>query len=118
MATFVLIHGSWHGGWCFDEVRARLRGTDSADYAWYLFDRERVPGKVYSSDMVLEIEQADVYLEGYLKWDGCAELDQGRHHWCDEQDFIKHAMLLNYLWQRAHQLMENSDYREETKPKN
>lgn len=24
MATFVLIHGSWHGGWCFDEVRALL----------------------------------------------------------------------------------------------
>jgi pimeloyl-ACP methyl ester carboxylesterase len=24
MATFVLIHGSWHGGWCFDQVRARL----------------------------------------------------------------------------------------------
>lgn len=25
MATFVLIHGSWHGGWCFDEVAALLR---------------------------------------------------------------------------------------------
>ncbi len=25
MATFVLIHGSWHGGWCFDEVAAILR---------------------------------------------------------------------------------------------
>lgn len=24
MATFVLIHGSWHGGWCFDPVRAIL----------------------------------------------------------------------------------------------
>lgn len=24
MATFVLIHGSWHGGWCFDEVKTRL----------------------------------------------------------------------------------------------
>ncbi|WP_427965912.1 alpha/beta fold hydrolase [Altererythrobacter sp.] len=24
MATFVLIHGSWHGGWCFDEVRRLL----------------------------------------------------------------------------------------------
>lgn len=24
MATFVLIHGSWHGGWCFDGVRALL----------------------------------------------------------------------------------------------
>jgi pimeloyl-ACP methyl ester carboxylesterase len=24
MATFILIHGSWHGGWCFDAVKARL----------------------------------------------------------------------------------------------
>ncbi|WP_088308198.1 alpha/beta fold hydrolase [Novosphingobium sp. B 225] len=25
MAGFVLIHGSWHGGWCFDPVAALLR---------------------------------------------------------------------------------------------
>ncbi|MBK8630495.1 MAG: alpha/beta hydrolase [Sphingomonadales bacterium] len=24
MATFILIHGSWHGGWCFDDVKALL----------------------------------------------------------------------------------------------
>lgn len=24
MASFILIHGSWHGGWCFDAVRAIL----------------------------------------------------------------------------------------------
>ena len=24
MASFVLIHGSWHGGWCFDAVKALL----------------------------------------------------------------------------------------------
>lgn len=24
MASFVLIHGSWHGGWCFDAVRTLL----------------------------------------------------------------------------------------------
>ncbi len=24
MATFILIHGSWHGGWCFDDVKAYL----------------------------------------------------------------------------------------------
>lgn len=24
MATFILIHGSWHGGWCFDRVRPLL----------------------------------------------------------------------------------------------
>lgn len=24
MATFVLVHGAWHGGWCFDSVRSLL----------------------------------------------------------------------------------------------
>lgn len=24
MASFILIHGSWHGGWCFDSLRAIL----------------------------------------------------------------------------------------------
>ncbi len=24
MASFILIHGSWHGGWCFDDVKACL----------------------------------------------------------------------------------------------
>lgn len=24
MATFVLLHGAWHGGWCWQRVRARL----------------------------------------------------------------------------------------------
>ncbi len=27
MASFVLIHGSWHGGWCFDEVKALLEAA-------------------------------------------------------------------------------------------
>jgi pimeloyl-ACP methyl ester carboxylesterase len=27
MATFVLIHGSWHGGWCFDPVRRLLEAA-------------------------------------------------------------------------------------------
>lgn len=30
MATFVLIHGSWHGGWCFDEVKALLEAEGHA----------------------------------------------------------------------------------------
>ena len=27
MATYVLIHGSWHGGWCFEAVRGRLEAA-------------------------------------------------------------------------------------------
>lgn len=30
MATFVLIHGSWHGGWCFDQVRPLLEAAGHA----------------------------------------------------------------------------------------
>src|SRR4051812_17631525 len=25
MSTFVLVHGAWHGGWCWDRVAPRLR---------------------------------------------------------------------------------------------
>ena len=25
MTTFVLVHGGWHGGWCWKRVAARLR---------------------------------------------------------------------------------------------
>jgi hypothetical protein len=24
--TFVLVHGAWHGGWCWQRVAGRLRG--------------------------------------------------------------------------------------------
>ena len=24
MATFVLVHGAWHGGWCYKRVATRL----------------------------------------------------------------------------------------------
>lgn len=27
MATFILIHGAWHGGWCWDEIVPRLRAA-------------------------------------------------------------------------------------------
>lgn len=38
MAGFILIHGSWHGGWCFDGVAARLRA------AGHLVDAPDLPG--------------------------------------------------------------------------
>ena len=32
MATFVLVHGSWHGGWCWREVAPLLRAAGHAVY--------------------------------------------------------------------------------------
>ena len=30
MATFICIHGSWHGGWCFDSIRPLLERAGHA----------------------------------------------------------------------------------------
>ncbi|GAC1600989.1 MAG: alpha/beta hydrolase [Acidimicrobiales bacterium] len=33
MATFVLIHGGWHGGWCYRRVESRLRALGHTVFA-------------------------------------------------------------------------------------
>ncbi len=33
MTTFVLVHGAWHGGWCWRDVADRLRADGHAVYA-------------------------------------------------------------------------------------
>lgn len=71
-----------------------------------LFERN---GATDGMGMVQEIEAAEMYLTGFIKWDGCAELDQGNHHWCGIHDFKKHADLLQWLWIRSGQLLEGRD---------
>ena len=33
MATFILVHGAWHGGWCFDPIRPLLEAEGHATIA-------------------------------------------------------------------------------------
>lgn len=33
MANIILVHGSWHGGWCWDRVRPRLEAAGHVVYA-------------------------------------------------------------------------------------
>ena len=42
-------------------------------------DGNLYPKKDYTSSeqLVRNIEDAETYLEGFIKWDGCSELDQG-----------------------------------------
>src|SRR5207245_11535880 len=48
MAHFVLVHGSWHGGWCWDRVAMLLRGAghrvDAPDLAGLGADRTNLAG--------------------------------------------------------------------------
>ena len=32
MTTFVLVHGGWHGAWCWEQVNSRLREAGHAVY--------------------------------------------------------------------------------------
>jgi pimeloyl-ACP methyl ester carboxylesterase len=54
MATFILIHGSWHGGWCFDDVKALLEAQGHAVIA------PDLPGMGGSDD-----EMAQITLQGW-----------------------------------------------------
>ncbi len=54
MATFILIHGSWHGGWCFDDVKALLEAQGHVVIA------PDLPGMGGSDD-----EMAQITLQGW-----------------------------------------------------
>lgn len=62
-----------------------------------------------SSDTVYHIDEAEPYLEGFVKWDGCTELDMGRPHWCGLECYRKHCDLLQYIYIRSQQIMSAAD---------
>lgn len=54
--------------------------------------------------------EAQHYLKGYIKWDGCSELQFGSDdypslHFCGPTHFRKHFALLKHLYLRASELM-------------
>lgn len=56
-------------------------------------------------DPIETTEGAEEYLTGYVKWDGCTELDMGRPHWCGPDGYRKHCDLLKHIYIRAFELM-------------
>ena len=58
MATFVLVHGAWHGGWCWRKVAPLLRRAGAAVYAPTLSGlggrahlRSRLPAAAFDLDL-------------------------------------------------------------------
>jgi hypothetical protein len=56
-------------------------------------------------DPVESTDEAEEYLDGHVKWDGCSEFNQGRPHWCGPAGYKYHIALLEYLYKRAFELM-------------
>jgi hypothetical protein len=49
--------------------------------------------------------EAEVYLDGFIKWDGCTEVVAADYHWCGPDGYQKHQYLLYYLYNKAFELM-------------
>lgn len=88
------------------EIVARSEGDVRGVFDVPHFNRA---GYMSSDDQVEEIHGAEKYINGFIKWDGCAELDQGNPHWCGVECFKKHCALLEYLWKRSGELLSGRE---------
>ena len=71
MATAVLIHGAFHGGWCWHETARRLRGDGHQVYAPSLSglaDRSHL----MSAEVDLEMHIRDIV--NLIEWEGLDEV--------------------------------------------
>jgi pimeloyl-ACP methyl ester carboxylesterase len=70
-ATFVLVHGAWHGGWCWRRVADRLRGLGHTVFTPTLTGLgER--SHLLRAGIGLDTHVADVI--NVIKWEGLAEV--------------------------------------------
>lgn len=75
-------------------------------------------GAIDSMDLVFAAAEAEVYVSGSIKWDGCATVDfgEGSSHMCGRGAWQAHVELMARIWRRAGELMgERADDGEFTK---
>lgn len=53
-------------------------------------------------------QEAEPYLTGFVKWDGCMEVTDGMH-WCDREHMEEDFALLRHLREAAFGLMGRAD---------
>jgi pimeloyl-ACP methyl ester carboxylesterase len=71
MATFVLVHGAWHGGWCWARVAPRLRAAGHAVFTPTMTGfGER--SHLLSPDVGLELNVADI--ANVLAWEELSDV--------------------------------------------
>lgn len=81
----------------FSVYRIAAEGDDGYEYR--ALDRD----EYFTQDL----DRAEVYFKGDLKWDGCCDIDFGDVclHLCGHEDAIMVCNLISSLWVRAAELM-------------
>lgn len=98
---------SYSDHWC-NITAWEIVGIESSPVAGRVMFQRR--GAPTSPDFVYTTDEAEKYLHGSIKWDGCSDLnfwpdDDGYVHWCGPHDFRKHFQLLETIYRRAQELM-------------
>ncbi len=66
MATFVLVHGAWHGGWCYKRVARLLRGTGHEVYTPTLTG---LGERAHLMDRSIDLDTHVADVVGVLRWE-------------------------------------------------
>lgn len=71
---------------------------------WDFMDSKRV---MFATDEFPEEEfsKAIPYLTGMIKWDGCSNFEQRETHLCGQWAYLKHMLLMKYLYNRSAEVM-------------
>jgi hypothetical protein len=101
--------------WC--DVEAWEIVAIGASDADPLFQRKQ---SCVRPDPVETTQEAERYLMGFIKWDGCSEFkfapdkdmefSHGHFHWCGPDHYRKHFALLEHLYRRAQSLMKSGNF--------
>lgn len=71
--TFVLVHGAWHGGWCWSEVAAILRGrghrifTPTQTWCWSVTASAALPFQGSPTDCAIVSDDSSISMLSYWK---------------------------------------------------
>jgi hypothetical protein len=88
--------------WCDFKVYALASHDDDGP----VFRRKDQPD---SMDLVPSVADAEIYAEGYIKWDGCSHVERHECHLCGANSFKMEMALLKYLYCRAMALMNSTE---------
>ena len=63
MTTYVLVHGAWHGGWCWNKTSPLLRASGSEVFVPTLTglgERAHLNDRINPADITLDVHIRDV----------------------------------------------------------
>lgn len=101
--------------WVTIEFKPSAQGYSADVRAWRVVAEEQGGGLLYclkdwqsSGDWTPDTEQAEIFLDGFLKWDGCIELNMPvQQHFCGRKSAAELGETVAKIYELAPQVIEH-----------